>query len=65
MHAGRTATTLAISARLLGVDRRRVGELLSRVGLERAAARSGSGSTRWACASGSGSRARCSAIRRS
>ena len=40
MHAGRTGReTLAISAQLLGVDRRRVGELLSRVGLERAAAR--------------------------
>jgi ABC-2 type transport system ATP-binding protein len=40
MRAGRTGReTLAVSARVIGVDLRRVGELLSRVGLDRAAAR--------------------------
>jgi ABC-2 type transport system ATP-binding protein len=40
MHAGRTGReTLAVSARVVGVDSRRVGDLLSRVGLDRSAAR--------------------------
>jgi ABC-2 type transport system ATP-binding protein len=40
MHAGRTGReTLAVSAQVIGVDHRRVGELLSRVGLDRTAAR--------------------------
>jgi ABC-2 type transport system ATP-binding protein len=40
MHAGRTGReTLAVSAQIIGVDPRRVGDLLSQVGLERSAAR--------------------------
>ena len=40
MHAGRTGReTLAVSARVIGVDDRRVSGLLSRVGLDRSAAR--------------------------
>jgi ABC-2 type transport system ATP-binding protein len=40
MHAGRTGReTLAVSARVIGVDDRRVADLLSRVGLDRSAAR--------------------------
>ena len=40
MHAGRTGReTLAVSARVIGVDDRRVAGLLSRVGLDRSAAR--------------------------
>jgi ABC-2 type transport system ATP-binding protein len=39
MHAGRTGReTLAVSARIIGVDHRRVGDLLRRVGLDRSAA---------------------------
>ena len=40
MHAGRTGReTLGVSARVIGVDDRRVADLLSRVGLDRSAAR--------------------------
>ena len=64
-HPGRRGReTLALSARLMGVPEKRADELLGLVGLDRSAARSACASTRSACASGSGSRTRCSATPR-
>ena len=64
-HAGRRGReALAVSAQILGVPRRRVDEVLDLVGLDGAPPPSACARTRSACASGSGSRTRCSATRR-
>ena len=55
-HAGRRGReALAISAQTMGVEETRVDDLLELVGLDRARRASGSASTRWGCASASGS----------
>jgi ABC-2 type transport system ATP-binding protein len=61
-HSGRTGReVLRLTADVIGVDRRRVPELLDRVGLPPRA--SASATTRSACASASASRRRWSASR--